>query len=164
MTGQSGAAVSTSLADTGIKFTDIVGKLANIALNVGRGAEAVDGIIGPVAGFIPYYSQAMAVIRIADPILAKVVAAAPAVSAGIETGRPIIDAAQAAAPNVLPHIKQLLAIAINHDPAQPDAKVTADDITDADAKGFMGPVLFGRRWTFEEEQRWMDRVGAEGFS
>lgn len=103
---------SSSLADTGIKFVDIVGKVANIALKVGDGIEGVDRVIGPFAAFIPYYSQAIAVVKIADPILSKIAAAAPAVEGAIDAGRPIIEAAQAHGPAVVQHVRDVLAIAL----------------------------------------------------
>lgn len=120
---------SSSLADTGIKFVDIVGKVANVALKVGQGIEGVDRVIGPFAGFIPYYSQALAAVKIADPILAKIAAATPAVEAAIEAGRPVIEVVQAQGPAIIAHVKDVLKIALGDKgiPAgvNPDAIVAA---------------------------------------
>jgi len=131
---------SSSIADTGIKFVDIVGKMAGIALQIDRGAEGVDSVIGSLAGFIPYYSQAMTVLRIADPILAKINAAAPAVSGAIDAGRPVIEAFQAAAPSILPHIKDVMSIAFAHAPGGA-ITVAASSISDSDAMKFAGSIF-----------------------
>lgn len=126
---------SSSLADTGIKFADIVGKIASIALKIDRTAEGVDAVIGPLAGFIPYYSQVMAVMKIADPIIAKIAAAAPIVSGGIEAARPIIEAGQESAPAVLAHVKELIALAFSNTPGA-FVQVTAAQISDMQAMQF----------------------------
>jgi hypothetical protein len=104
---------STSLADTGIAIANIVAKVANVALKIDQGIEGVDRVLGPFAAFIPYYSQAMAVVKIADPIIAKIAAAAPIVGNAIEAGRPVIEAAQAQAPEVIAHVKEVLSIALD---------------------------------------------------
>lgn len=145
-----------SWADTGKSVVGVVGKLAGVALQVGDGVEAIDRYLGPFASFIPYYSQAMAVMKIAEPIVERIAAAAPAADRAIEAGRPLIEMAQSQLPRILPDVKALLAIAINHDPERPEENLTAADIGDDEAKAFAGPVLFGRRWTREEENRWFD--------
>ena len=122
---------TSSLADTGIKFVDIVGKVANIALKVGTGIEGVDRVIGPFAAFIPYYSQAIAVVKIADPILSKIAAAAPAVEGAIEAGRPIIEAAQAHGPALVQHVKDVLAIALGHAPGSVAGLASMDAVLGA---------------------------------
>jgi hypothetical protein len=154
---------SSSIADTGIKFVDIVGKVAGIALRLERGAESVADALGPLAGLIPYLPQVQAVMRIADPIIEKIATMAPAVHGLIEAGRPAIEVAQAVAPAVLGHFKDLLAIALTHEPFAFNPALARQAISDAQAFAFAGLVLVGRPWTAEETQRWNDKATGAGW-
>lgn len=137
------AETSSSLADTGILFANVVGKVAGVAMKVGEGVQGVDSVLGAFASFIPYYPQAMAVLRIATPILAKISAAAPAVAGAIEAGRPIIEAAQEAAPAIMPHLKQLLAITMENVPGNQGAGMSASHVSDEAAVAFLGTMFGG---------------------
>lgn len=129
---------SSSIADTGIKFVDIVGKVANIALRVDQSVVQVAPILAPlVTPFFPAYPAVIAALTAADPILSKIAAAAPAVSAAIESGRPVIEAAQANGPAIVGHIKDALNVVFAHSP------VTMSAPSDALVAAFGTKVLSG---------------------
>lgn len=110
---------SSSIADTGIKFVDVVAKVANIALKVDKSAVSIAPILAPlVTPFFPAYPAVIAALVAADPILSKIAAAAPAVSAAIEAGRPVIEAAQANGPQIVGHIKDALSVIFANSPVQ----------------------------------------------
>lgn len=144
---------SSSLADAGIKFIDIVGKVANIALRADKTIEQVDSIIAPVAGFIPYYSQVMTVLRDADPILTKIVQYAPVAEEVIDDGRPAIDWVQENAPQIIPHIEAIIAAAKAKGPAGAIGAITSELIA-----SFAQNLLVGRPMTRDEEEAWFKRA------
>lgn len=139
------------LADMAITVTDIVGGVASFGVKALPVAEFI-------ASFIPGAAPAVAAVRIAMPYIVKVAAAAPVVKDAIEKGRPIFDAIQDHGPSLLPDLKKIYAIAVNHDPAKPETVLAASEVSDKQAMAFAGPVLFGRRWTEEEERQWFDRA------
>jgi hypothetical protein len=142
-----------NIADTGISVVDKVGAAARLVVSVGKPALP---FIEFAAGFIPGAAPVLKVLEIAEPIVEKIAAGAPIVEAMIKTGKPAIDAFQAAAPDLLAQFKQLYAIAVNHDPARPETNLAGSDVATIDAIRFAGPILLGRRWTVEEEARWFD--------
>jgi hypothetical protein len=144
-----------NIADTAISVVDRVGAAARLITSIGKPALP---FIEFAAGFIPGAAPVLKVLEVAEPIIEKIAAGAPVVEAMIKTGKPTIDAFQAAAPALLGQFKQLYAIAVNHDPARPETTMTAADVSDADAFHFAGPILFGRQWTDDETQRWWDRA------
>lgn len=127
-------ASAEALADTAVSITDLVGGLARF----GNSALPVAEFI---AGFFPGAAPALQVIRIAAPILAKIAIAAPIVATAINKGRPIFDAMEQASPGLLPSIKELYAIAVNHDPARAETDVTATSIDDVDVLGFASSIF-----------------------
>jgi hypothetical protein len=109
-----------------------------------RTERAVSPVLSVVAPFIPVYGPAiLAALTVADPIIAKVAAAAPSVGDGIEAARPAIDAAQKVAPEVLKHVKEVLATAINLDPDQPDRTLPGAgfDVSEGEIEAFAGRML-----------------------
>lgn len=138
-------------AGTAISITNLVGQVAQF------GTQALP-VARFVAGFFPGMAPVLQAIEIAAPIIAKVAAAAPQVASAIDKGRPIIAAIEQAAPNMLPNLKAIYAIAVNHDPARPETNMTAEDVSDAEAISFGGPVLLGHRWTDAEMQAWWARA------
>ena len=140
-----------AVADTAITVTQVVGSLARY----GKQAAPVARFI---ASFIPGLAPVVAAVDMAAPWLEKIAAAAPAVEQALDKGRPIFDAIEKTAPDVLPALKNVYAIAGNHDPARPETDLKAADVTDAQVAGFTGAVLFGRAWTQEETQRWFDKA------
>lgn len=143
------------IADTAISVTEAVGNAARLATKIGGAALP---IVQFVAGFFPGAAPLVQVLSIAAPIIERIAIGAPIAVTAINQGRPIIEAIQTAGPQLLSSLKQLYAIAVNNDPARSETNLTADDVSDAEAAAFAGPVLFGRRWTNEETQRWYDRA------
>ena len=146
--------------ETAISVVEKVGQVAALAAKIGNGALPIAEFI---AGFFPGAAPVIQVLKIAAPIFDKIVAAAPIVKNTIERSGPLIEAVELVAPEFLGSLKQLYAIAVNHDPKRPEVNMTADDVTTEQAMDFGGPILLGRRWTNEETQRWWDRMsGAQG--
>lgn len=140
-----------STADTAINITKLIG----VAASFGQSALPVARFI---AGWFPGAGPVLDAITIAIPIIDRIVAAKPAAEKAIEAGRPVLDALDKASPALMESLKELYAIAVNHDPVRPETNLTADDVSDGEVAAFAGPVLFGRAWTKEEEQRWFDRA------
>lgn len=139
------------IAGTAISITNLVGQIATFGTQALPVAEFV-------AGFFPGMAPVLQAVRLAAPYIAKVAAIAPQVADAIDKGRPIISAIEQTAPTLLPNLKAIYAIAVNHDPARPETHMTEADVTDAQAMAFGGPVLFGKRWTDAEMQAWWDRA------
>lgn len=133
--------------ETGIS---IVGSTAGIA-------NKVLPWVNLVAGFFPGAASVIAALQIAAPIIEKIAVVAPIAVKAIEAGTPIFNAIDGASPDLLSHIKQLYAVFANADPSRPETGMTAADVSDQEATAFAGPVLMGRAWTDEEQQRWWDR-------
>lgn len=144
----------TQIADSAVSVTEIVGRVASF------GNQALP-VAMFLAGFFPGMAPVLQAIQIAAPIIAKIAATAPQVSAAINASRPIIDAVTASAPDVLPHLKAIYAIAVNHDPARPETNLTAPDVPDDIALAY-GAVVFAPGRTNNEQQREWDR--AQGIS
>lgn len=125
-------------ADTGIGITEFVGTAAGLAVKIGKPALP---IIQFVAGFVPGLAPAIQVLSIAEPILEKIAAGAPIVEALIRTGKPTLDALQAAAPDMLHNFKELYAVAVNHDPARPEENMTAAEVTNEQVAAFTGSIF-----------------------
>jgi hypothetical protein len=138
------------IAGTAISVTNLVGEIAKFGTQALPVAEFI-------AGFFPGMAPVLQAVRIAAPYIEKIAAAAPQVAAAIDKGRPIITAVEETAPTMLPNLKAIFAIAVNHDPADPRTNMTAGDVSDEQAMTFGGPVLFGHRWTDQETQRFWDR-------
>lgn len=141
--------------DTAINVTKTVGDAARLASRIGSGALPIAEFI---AGFFPGAAPVLQVLRVAQPIIERIATGAPVVASLIESGRPVIAAMEQAAPTMLPDLKHLYAIAVNADPDRPEQTMTAADVSTKQALDFAGPILLGRRWTKEEEQRWFERA------
>lgn len=114
-----------------------------------------------IAGFFPGAASVLSAIAIAQPFIDKAIAAAPAVEEAVIAGAPIIGALQANGPEVLDHLKTAFAIFHNSIPGSP--QIAPADVSDETAVRFAGPVMFGRPWTQEEQQRAWDKATGQGF-
>lgn len=144
-----------NLADGAVSFTDLIGQLAGM----GARAQPFLDTIAPWVP-IPYFGAAVHVLDIAAPYLAKIQQAAPILSRAIDVdGRPVLDAVQAHAPELLAALKHVYAIAANHDPARPaDApQIAAADVSDDQIAGY-GAIIFTPGKTNAEQQREWDRA------
>lgn len=140
----------SSLADKAITVTDLVARAASLG-------ESALPAIQFFAGFFPGLAPAVTAVTVALPYIRKISEAAPQIRAAIEAGRPALDAIQAAGPQVLPYLKEVYAIAVNHDPERPETNMTGADVSNEEAVTLAGPALLGRVWTDEELQRHWDR-------
>jgi len=125
-------------ADTGIGVTEFIGNAAGLAVKIGKPALP---IIQFMAGFIPGLAPAIQVLSIAEPILEKIAAGAPIVESLIKTGKPTMDALQAAAPDLLYSFKELYAVAVNNDPSKPESNVTANQVSNEQVASFVGSIF-----------------------
>ena len=135
---------------------------AQIAANIAKGIEivakiaAVEEKVMPYAmligGLFPGVASALSIIAIAQPWIDKAVAAAPAVEAAVQAGAPIIDAINSAGPQVLDHFKQALAVYRGGSP---------QEISDNLAIEAFAPMVLGRNWTEEEQNRWFERASGQ---
>jgi len=141
---------SDHLADRAITVTDLVGHVASF------GAQALP-VAQFLAGFFPGMAPVLQAITIAQPILARIAAGAPQAAAAIAAGRPVFDAIERTSTAVVPHLKELYAIAVNHDPARPETKMTGTQVSDVEVKTFAS-LVFTPGWTNEEQQRAWDRA------
>lgn len=117
--------MSETWANTAMSVTDTIGHAANIALRLGSDALP---IIQFVAGFIPGAAPAVQVLAVALPIIAKIAAGAPIARQALAAGAPVIDALQKHSPDIVAHLKELYAVAVNADPARPETDLTGADI------------------------------------
>lgn len=143
-----------TLADRAISVTELVGKAASFGEKALPFAQFV-------AGFIPGAAPVLQVVSIALPIIHRINAAAPVVVKALEAGRPILDAVEQSGPNVLPYLKELYALAVNHDPARPETSLVPENVSTKEVLEFAGPVLLGRKWTPAEEKRFFDKATGE---
>lgn len=137
--------------------------LAGLAPSVGGAASTASAVlpwIGLVGGLIPGFGSVVSGIQIAIPIAQKIAALAPAFEKAVSAGMPILEAMDKASPALLPHVKELYATLVNHDPTRPEAQMKASDVPDRVAVEFAGPAVLGRGWTAEETQRWYDKQGS----
>lgn len=118
----------TDWTTTAASVTDTIGHAANIALRLGSDALP---IIQFVAGLIPGAAPAVQVLSVALPIIAKIAAGAPIATRAIEAGRPVLDALSQHAPEIIGHLKELYAVAVNADPKNPATDMTAADVSHA---------------------------------
>jgi hypothetical protein len=142
------------ITDTAVSITNIVGRVASF------GQQALP-VAQFIAGFFPGMAPVLQTITAAQPILAKIALAAPQVAGAINAGRPIIEAIEQDGPAVLPYLKQLYAIAVNHDPARPETSMEASDVSDDVATEY-GSIVFTPGRSNAEQQREWDR--AQGLS
>jgi hypothetical protein len=138
-----------------VTFVDVVGGLAKF----GDSALPVLQFISPFIP-IPYASNIIAALTLAQPYLDRVASVAPVVAKAVQDGAPIIDAFQANGGNVLADFKEIYAIATNADPTKTsDAPpITAADVSDSQAFHLAGWSLLGRRMTPDEEEAWFARA------
>lgn len=144
---------------------DLTRRVANgieVLATIGRIEKNVMPYATFIAGFFPGAASVLSAIAIAQPYIDKLVTAAPAVEAAVVAGAPILQAIHDSGPSVLQHVKQVFAIFANADPARPETGLTADDVSDADAVTFAGPLLLGRPWTDAETQRYWDKATGGG--
>lgn len=138
-----------STADRALNVTNFVGGLARL------GEKAV-----PFAAFLaavyPPMLPVAAALAAASPYLATIERAAPVAASLIEDGHDALDALDRAAPLLKQHLRELLAIAINHDPERPEAKIVGEQVDDRALVVFAQHAVLGRSMTFEEEARWFD--------
>jgi hypothetical protein len=148
------------LADGAVTVTDIIGRVAAVGDKVLPALQLIAPFIP-----IPYASNIIAALTIAQPWIDKIAAGTPVIEKAIQDGMPVIDALQARLPSLIGDFKQVYAIAANADPLHPATDMTAADVSDEQAVAFAtesykfaGKALFGQRWTDEEYQRAWDRA------
>lgn len=126
-------------ADDAISVTEFVGKTASFMARYGTPALPYAQFI---AGFIPGLSPAITVLQLAAPYLQKVATAAPLVEALIKDGKPVIDALQENAPDILHAFKSIIALAINADPKREESGLIAADITNGELSSIFERSFF----------------------
>lgn len=89
--------------------------------------------------FVPQIAVALPFLEKAMPLI---VAGAPYVGAAVEKGARVVDAISESVPDLIPLIRDVAR-----------ERFGADD---DDAQELVAAFLFGRKWTPEEEQRWVD--------
>ena len=149
-----------SAQDTAKTIHDILGVTGAVATGA-QGIERLAPAIELIAGFFPGAASVVAALQLAEPYIEMVSRAAPAVRHAIESGAPVFKAIDDT-PDLMAAIKEVVAALTNGDPIQKPMgePLTADDISDEDAIKFAGPLLMGRKWTADEQQRWWDRASA----
>lgn len=143
----------SSFAQKAITVTDFVGSVAAEAARVGSTAQEVSTFllgVKLVASFIPGLSAVAGVLDVAEPIIQKIAIAAPILHRAIERGDAVVQLANQN--GLFDSAKQLLAIAINSDPARTETNLTAADITNEQAQAFM-PGIFERSFFTPQDPR-----------
>lgn len=142
-----------SIAKTALSVTDVIMQVASFSEKALPVAELIAGLI-PGAGVV------VSAIKVAAPIIAKIDKYGPLVRKAVEAGAPITDAIQQHGPDLVGAIKDLYAIAVNHDPERPETGLTGGDIeTNVALYSYAGELtLFGQRWTNDEYERWWARA------
>lgn len=135
------------IADTAVTITDIIGHVASF------GQQALP-VAQFIAGFFPGMAPVLQAISVAQPIIAKIVAGAPQVVNAINAGRPIFDAIEQNGPAALGPLKELYAIAVNHDPERPETDMVAEEVTNSQAIAFGGIVFTPGRTNAEQQREW----------
>lgn len=128
---------------------------------VGKVASGIDHVLPWLmlaGGLVPGADTVLAALQIARPVLERIAAVAPVAVAAINDGEPIIAAIDRAGPQVLADLKDMLAIVTS---AKIGVRITRDDVSDADAYAFAGPLMLGRVWTDAETQGWWDRASGQ---
>lgn len=138
---------SETIANTAVSITNLVGHVAAF------GEQALP-VAQFLAGFFPGMAPVLQAIQVAAPILEKIAAGAPQVSNAINAGRPIIDAVITNGPAVLDPLKELYAIAVNHDPARPETAMTAQNVSDDTAVAYGGIVFTPGCSNLDQEREW----------
>lgn len=116
------------------------------AINIINFAQQGLPFVRFAAGLFPGGGALVAALEMASPILSRIAAVAPIALDLIGQGRPIYESVVAAGPDMLPNIKKAYAV-IN------GGVGGAASVPDETALRFAGPVLLGRAWTPEEEER-----------
>lgn len=150
----------TTLAQRAISLTDFIGTVAGEAASVSQSASDVATFLNGVklvSSLVPGLSSVIAVLDIAQPIIQKIAAGAPMVHAALEAGTPIIDAVELHGADILPHVRQLLALALNADPARAETNASASSVDDQETTAF-GALIFTPGHTNAEQQREWDRA------
>lgn len=146
--------------DKALSVTDTIGSIAGGVLKFTNSANEVATFLNGVkfvARFVPALSTVVAVMDAAEPILQKIAIAAPLVRKAVEAGRPIMEAIQTHGPAVLAPTKELLALAINADPARTETSITPADISDQEAAEFAATTIFEASFFSPQDPRF-DRV------
>lgn len=141
-----------STTDRAISIVELVGRAAAFG-------ESALPVAQFIAGWIPGGGPVLQAITAALPIIRKIAAGASVATKALEAGRPIIEAVEKSGPGVMTHVRELLAIAINHDPDRPETNMTAADVTDKEVEKF-ATLVFTPGWTNEETQVWWDRASS----
>lgn len=145
------------IAGTATTITDLIAKVASF----GEKAMPVAQLI---ASIIPGGGVVVSAIGLALPYIQKAAAAAPAVNAAIAAGVPIAEAIQKNGPDLLTSIREIYAIAVNHDPERKETDLTGAAVSNAQVQNFAATFMFGYKMTQAEENAYHDRfsIGAVG--
>lgn len=110
------------------------------------------------ASLFPWGRQILSVVEAVGPIVDRVRATAPVAISLINSGEAIYDALNKSGPSMVADLKEIYAIWSNKNPNVARFNMSASEVTNAQAVEIAGPILLGRRWTQEEEQRWFDKA------
>lgn len=140
------------IAGTATTITDVIAKVASF----GEKAMPVAQLI---ASLIPGGGVVVSAIGLALPYIQKTVAAAPAVNAAIAAGVPIAEAIQRNGPDLMASLREIYAIAVNHDPERKETNLTGAAVPEAQVQKFATTFMIGYKLTQEEENAYFDRFG-----
>lgn len=140
------------IAGTATTITDVIAKVASF----GEKAMPVAQLI---ASLIPGGGVVVSAIGVALPYIQKVMAAAPVVNSAIAAGVPIAEAIQKNGPDLMASLREIYAIAVNHDPERKETNLTGDAVPNAAVRDFAATFMIGYRMTQAEENAYYDRFG-----
>lgn len=144
------------LTDRAINVTEVIGRLAGLGEKALPAARIFFDFVP-----VPWGGAVVDALTVALPYLHGVSVAAPAIETLIKDGRPILEALQATAPSLVPDLKAIFAIAVNHDPNRPETNLTADDVSDDQIEAFSGSI-FSRSFFTPQDQRFAIAQGNQG--
>lgn len=140
------------IADRANSITDVIAKVASF------GQQALP-VAQLVASLIPGGGIVVSAIGAALPYIQKAAAAAPAIQRSIAAGVPIAEAIQANGPDVVASLKEIFAIAVNHDPERKETTLKGSQVSMAEVATFAVPFVIGYKMTQAEENAYHDRFG-----
>lgn len=140
------------IADRANSITDVIAKVASF------GQQALP-VAQLVASLIPGGGIVVSAIGAALPYIQKAAAAAPAIQRSIAAGVPIAEAIQRNGPDLMASLREIYAIAVNHDPERKETNLTGAAVPEAQVQKFATTFMIGYKLTQEEENAYFDRFG-----